>query len=627
MKLTIIIPYYNAGAYTDELLSALAPQMNEEVEVILVDDGSNKPYKTKYKWCRVIRKENGGCSTARNRGLDEAAGDYISFIDADDLVPDYFIEKLLAKIDAEHPDVIEFSWRSLNREGSWHDNRLTSNEDHLSNPSVCTRAFKRAFIGDVRFNEKKDSTEDEDFSRKIGYLDPDKEYVHGAIADYMYFYRTGVVNSKVKRFKKGLMKTKRVIFHYSQVTKDMIWLLDEIKKEDETNEVYLLTNRCDIPEIRRYCRVCPPMSIWGHYLKGEPINTVTLIDLPIRTQVVVWVKDIPMVSGISTFVYNFCQVMKKHYDILVLYDTASSEQVERLRKIVRARKTDKEILCDTLITVSVLGGDPGNVTYKKKIQMCHTCKSKDYTVPEGDHVVYASKAAAHFFGQEEKVIPNLLARQDAIPALILVSATRLSSEKGWSRMVELGRELKRNRIPFIWYIFSDEKSNAPVEGMIKLSPKLNILPYIKAADYLVQLSDQEAFCYSMVEALSMGIPVITTPMEVLEEIGIEDGVNAYVVPYDMKGISVARINQARLKGTFKYKYDNNVKIKAWRDLIGRKLQPEGEYDPEKKVRVKVTKEYDDVDLHKRLRPGDIAQMPIRRADIVEAAGYLRIMEE
>ncbi|MBP5414285.1 MAG: glycosyltransferase family 2 protein, partial [Lachnospiraceae bacterium] len=95
MKLSIIIPYYNAKEYTDELLDVLATQMTAEIECLLVDDGSEKPFKTKYKWCKVFRKENGGCSTARNVGLDNATGEYISFIDADDLVPEYFVRKLL----------------------------------------------------------------------------------------------------------------------------------------------------------------------------------------------------------------------------------------------------------------------------------------------------------------------------------------------------------------------------------------------------------------------------------------------------------------------------------------------------------------------------------------------------
>ena len=116
MILSIIIPCYNAEPYIHELLDTLAPQITDEVEVILVDDGSEKPIKTKHKYVKVIRKQNGGCATARNRGLDEAAGDYVQFLDADDLVPEYFIKRLLLKIEESAADVIDFSWKSLSKE-------------------------------------------------------------------------------------------------------------------------------------------------------------------------------------------------------------------------------------------------------------------------------------------------------------------------------------------------------------------------------------------------------------------------------------------------------------------------------------------------------------------------------
>ena len=56
--LSIIIPYYNSKKYTDELLAILDQQITDEIEVILVDDGSPEPYKTNYEWCMVIRQKN-----------------------------------------------------------------------------------------------------------------------------------------------------------------------------------------------------------------------------------------------------------------------------------------------------------------------------------------------------------------------------------------------------------------------------------------------------------------------------------------------------------------------------------------------------------------------------------------
>ena len=77
------------------------------------------------------------------------------------------------------------------------------------------RVFKKSYIGDVRFSEIKDATQDEDFSRRLGYL-TDENIVRTYISDYMYFYRTAVCDSQVKKFKQGLRKTKRVVYYYNK---------------------------------------------------------------------------------------------------------------------------------------------------------------------------------------------------------------------------------------------------------------------------------------------------------------------------------------------------------------------------------------------------------------------------
>ena len=110
MILSIIIPYYNVAPYTDELLRCLEPQIREGVEVILIDDGSLVPYKTDYKWVKVVRQDNKGVSSARNRGLELAQGEYICFIDSDDLVSDRYVDRILNKIPF---DYLDMSWKSL----------------------------------------------------------------------------------------------------------------------------------------------------------------------------------------------------------------------------------------------------------------------------------------------------------------------------------------------------------------------------------------------------------------------------------------------------------------------------------------------------------------------------------
>ena len=238
MKLSIIIPCYNVPQqYTDELLECLDKQinplgdtvtMNPDVEVILIDDGSKTPYKPSYPWLKVIRQKNKGAGATRNKGIEKSKGDYITFIDADDMVAPNYIDKILEQIDRGF-DVCDMSWKSLTLNGVQFNYKLKSDMDRLNNPSVCTRVFSRAYIGNVRFSEQKDAAEDEDFSRRLGYLTDNHK--HTAITDYMYFYRTDVTDSNTKTFKQGLRKTKRIVYYFNHFRADMLDELEQIDQE------------------------------------------------------------------------------------------------------------------------------------------------------------------------------------------------------------------------------------------------------------------------------------------------------------------------------------------------------------------------------------------------------------
>ena len=632
MKLSIIIPYYNAKEYTDELLDVLAPQMTDETECLLVDDGSDKPFKTKYEWCKVFRKENGGCSTARNVGLDNATGEYIAFVDADDLVPDYYVKKILEAAKTQ-PDVIEFSWKSLSStEGPQHNHKLNNSTDRLSNPSVCTRAFKRSFIGDIRFNEKKDSTEDEDFSRKIGYLDKTNDFSRAIISDYMYYYRTAVTDSKIKRFKKGLMKTKRVVYYYKHVTTSMRWLIDAIKKEDETNEVWLITEQNELPELRRYCQISKPISIWGHYLKGEPYSRFIKIEIPIRAQVVLYCEFANMIGGISTFLYNTCHHLREHYDILVLYDRFDPMQCERLRKVARVMKNDlnKPIVCDTIILNRLTDKIPPNVTYKKSIQICHACRQKIVMLhPENtDYLVNVSKASKDSWGKiaENGTVIHNLSYPEA-KELLLVSATRMGvSDKGKNdqRIRTLAKMLNEKRIPFVWLNFSDKGLPDPPANFINMSARANIQTFIKKADYLVQLSDEEAYSMSILEALNLNTPVLATPFASLFEEGFEDGVNGYVIPFDMNFDVEKILNVPK----FNFKYDNKSIVNQWKKMLGAPAPKRREISEETYLTVNIVREFKDKYTGNLYRKG-LATLPesrVREILAVQKSKRVKLIE-
>ncbi len=114
MKLSIIIPAYNAESYLPQCLDSILAQKHQGCEVIVVDDGSTDSTAAlleRYPDVKVVHQENHGMSTARNHGLDEARGEYILFVDSDDILTDGALETLVAELSGE--DIIAFNAKKL----------------------------------------------------------------------------------------------------------------------------------------------------------------------------------------------------------------------------------------------------------------------------------------------------------------------------------------------------------------------------------------------------------------------------------------------------------------------------------------------------------------------------------
>lgn len=101
MKVSIIIPCYNASIYVDKCLNSILSDKLKDIEIILINDGSTddtlkmlQNYEKKYKNIKVINEKNSGQAVARNAGLSIAKGEYISFVDIDDYVQKNIFYKL-----------------------------------------------------------------------------------------------------------------------------------------------------------------------------------------------------------------------------------------------------------------------------------------------------------------------------------------------------------------------------------------------------------------------------------------------------------------------------------------------------------------------------------------------------
>lgn len=109
-KVSVVIPCYNLGHYLDEAVASALAQTMTDLEIIVVDDGSTDPATCalladyRRPRTRVLRGGNAGVSTARNRGIDAACGEYILPLDADDRIAPGYLEKAVAVLE-QRPEV------------------------------------------------------------------------------------------------------------------------------------------------------------------------------------------------------------------------------------------------------------------------------------------------------------------------------------------------------------------------------------------------------------------------------------------------------------------------------------------------------------------------------------------
>ena len=117
LKISIVIPAYNAGKWITETLSSVDAERWDEVETIVVDDGSTDNtadiVAADFPWVRLERQSNQGCSAARTRGTELGIGKYVKYLDADDLLVPGVLIRQLAIAESSNADVVYGNWQKL----------------------------------------------------------------------------------------------------------------------------------------------------------------------------------------------------------------------------------------------------------------------------------------------------------------------------------------------------------------------------------------------------------------------------------------------------------------------------------------------------------------------------------
>lgn len=275
VALSIIVPVYNGREYLPNTIDSILNQTFADFELILVDDGSTDgsgnicdSYAERDKRIRVLHTENSGQSSARNTGLNVSNGDYIGFVDDDDILHPQFYEVLLTALKQNNADIAACNFMHLsdsdmididfpilkNPDVSRYDNNELVNDFFV--PSwkipVWNKIYPRSFIGNARFPKLR-LGEDNYFSYtmlskvdSLVYIDKALyiQRMHGNNFEftgnkyYVELFQTKeLILKDIKcHFPKAYTKAKR-LFVYEGIRLFNLYL------EPETNEYYLLAEK------------------------------------------------------------------------------------------------------------------------------------------------------------------------------------------------------------------------------------------------------------------------------------------------------------------------------------------------------------------------------------------------
>lgn len=306
---------------------------------------------------------------------------------------------------------------------------------------------------------------------------------------------------------------------------------------------------------------------------------------------ILFAENINQIGGVETALYLMVKnLVANHYSVMVLYKTCDRLQFARLRDAgVAVAKYSRysEYLCDVAVKMSAWGVCDRNVIIAKRYIFVAHALFEDlpnynpiFWRGEQDYVAVSKAASESFkrrFRINTEVISNYYPEEISskrkkmqshnfkLDRLNLVSATRLSEEKGWSRMVNLADRLDAANIKYSWKVFTNRPQSDNRFDFCE--PKLDLNREIAAADYLVQLSDTEGFGYSAVEANSQHTPAIVTKWRGVNDVVAKE--NGVFLEMNMSNLAIEDLltpkTVVRYDGEVINKELNRQWTKIWRE--------------------------------------------------------------
>lgn len=300
---------------------------------------------------------------------------------------------------------------------------------------------------------------------------------------------------------------------------------------------------------------------------------------------VFYFKKMNIIGGVESFFYY---LSLKYKNFVVMYREGNSDQVKRLAHNVEVIKYEdkygaikcKRFFCNYGLDIPVEA--------EEKYHIIHCDYKKVKFSPlmyDGFKYIGVSKLACDSFkeltGIEAELIYNpVVVEKHNVEKLKdkihLISATRLSPEKGGERINKLARLLDKAGIDYEWDIYTNKFYRWDSRNIVWKQTKLDLSKEIEESSYLVQLSDHESFGLSVCESLCLGTPVIITDIPAFKEIGCKHGENAVICDLDMKNVDIELIK----KGLPQFEY------KPPKSNWNKYLNKQGNYKPQDKVKVR-----------------------------------------
>lgn len=206
--ISIIVPVYNVQEYLKKCINSMLIQSYKNIEIILVDDGSTDEsssicdlYVKKDNRIKVIHKENGGLSDARNIGIKSARGKYITFVDSDDEIELNYISYLYELIKDNNMSICSYSIITNNKKinyGANHKDLVMTKEECFKRlltedgftVSACAKLYSKNLFENIEFPKKRIC---EDVGTIYKLIDMCKTISYGHESKYNYFRRNNSI--------------------------------------------------------------------------------------------------------------------------------------------------------------------------------------------------------------------------------------------------------------------------------------------------------------------------------------------------------------------------------------------------------------------------------------------------